>query len=120
MEAPTVWINGKEYQNLGRLGWLFDHERLRALFAHDPVSTIHGDLTIENIICRTDDTGWYLIDPNTGNLHEKPLPGLRQTACKACTADTEFMMMTPRVTVQGNHIDFALTRSAAYDALLAN
>ncbi|WP_295416951.1 lysylphosphatidylglycerol synthase transmembrane domain-containing protein [uncultured Subdoligranulum sp.] len=119
MEAPTVWINGKEYQNLGRLGWLFDHERLRALFAHDPVSTIHGDLTIENIICRTDDTGWYLIDPNTGNLHESPFLDYGKLL-QSLHGGYEFMMMTPRVTVQGNHIDFALTRSAAYDALLAN
>ena len=29
------------------------------------------------------------------------------------------MMMTPRVTVTENRIDFALTRSAAYDGLLA-
>ena len=29
----------------------------------------------------------------------------------------EFMMMTPRCTVQENHIDFQLTRSAAYDTL---
>lgn len=27
------------------------------------------------------------------------------------------MMMTPRCTVQENHIDFQLTRSAAYDTL---
>ncbi|HRL03433.1 MAG TPA: UPF0104 family protein, partial [Gemmiger formicilis] len=31
----------------------------------------------------------------------------------------EFMMKTPRVAVQDNRIDFQLTRSAAYDALLA-
>lgn len=29
------------------------------------------------------------------------------------------MMKTPRVAVQDNRIDFQLTRSAAYDALLA-
>ena len=31
----------------------------------------------------------------------------------------EFMMKTPRAAVQENRIDFQLTRSAAYDALLA-
>ena len=119
MAAPTLWINGKEYKNLNQLGWLFAHERLRELFAADPVGTIHGDLTIENIICRTDDNGWYLIDPNTGNLHESPFLDYGKLL-QSLHGGYEFMMMTPRVTVQGNHIDFALTRSAAYDALFAD
>ncbi len=119
MEYPTAWINGKEYKNLNQLGWLFDHARLQALFADDPVATIHGDLTIENIICRTDDTGWYLIDPNTGNLHESPFLDYGKLL-QSLHGGYEFMMMTPRVTVQGNHIDFALTRSAAYDGLFTD
>ena len=119
MEYPTVWINGREYKNLNQLGWLFAHERLQALFAGDPVATIHGDLTIENIICRTDDKGWYLIDPNTGNLHESPFLDYGKLL-QSLHGGYEFMMMTPRVTVQQNHIDFALTRSAAYDALFAD
>lgn len=119
MEYPTVWINGKEYKNLNQLGWLFDHARLQALFADDPVATIHGDLTIENIICRTDDSGWYLIDPNTGNLHESPFLDYGKLL-QSLHGGYEFMMMTPRVTVQGNHIDFALTRSAAYDGLFTD
>lgn len=119
MEYPTVWINGKEYKNLNQLDWLFAHDRLQGLFAADPVGTIHGDLTIENIICRTDDKGWYLIDPNTGNLHESPFLDYGKLL-QSLHGGYEFMMMTPRVTVQGSHIDFALTRSAAYDALFAD
>ena len=119
MEYPTVWINGREYKNLSQLDWLFAHERLQALFAEDPMATIHGDLTIENIICRTDDKGWYLIDPNTGNLHESPFLDYGKLL-QSLHGGYEFMMMTPRVTVQQNHIDFALTRSAAYDALFAD
>lgn len=119
MEYPTVWINGKECKNLNQLDWLFAHDRLQELFAADPVGTIHGDLTIENIICRTDDKGWYLIDPNTGNLHESPFLDYGKLL-QSLHGGYEFMMMTPRVTVQGSHIDFALTRSAAYDALFAD
>ena len=118
LAAPTLWINGREYKNLNQLAWLFDHDRLRRLFAADPVGTIHGDLTIENIICRTDG-GWYLIDPNTGNLHESPFLDYGKLL-QSLHGGYEFMMMTPRVSVQGNRIDFALTRSAAYDALLAD
>lgn len=50
MAADTIWVNGVEYKNLHQLAWLFDRERLKTLFAADPVGTIHGDLTIENII----------------------------------------------------------------------
>ena len=118
MSYDTLWINGTEYRNLGALRGLFARDRLRALFAADPVGTIHGDLTIENIICRTDNGGWYLIDPNTGNLHESPFLDYGKLL-QSLHGSYEFMMKTPRVTVQGDHIDFQLTRSAAYDALLA-
>ena len=116
--CDTLWINGTEYKNLNRLDGLFDHARLRELFAADPVGTIHGDLTIENIICRTDNDRWYLIDPNTGNLHESPFLDYGKLL-QSLHGSYEFMMKTPRAAVQENRIDFQLTRSAAYDALLA-
>ena len=118
MGYDRVWVNGVPYRNLNELSWLFDHDRLERLFAEDPICTIHGDLTIENIICRTDSDGWYLIDPNTGNLHESPFLDYGKLL-QSLHGSYEFMMMTPRVTVTENRIDFALTRSAAYDGLLA-
>lgn len=117
MACDRVWVNGVACRNLNGLAALFDHDRLTALFASDPVSVIHGDLTVENIICRTDSDGWYLIDPNTGNLHESPFLDYGKLL-QSLHGGYEFMMKTPRVSVTGNRIDFALTRSAAYDALL--
>ena len=77
---------------------------------------------MENIICRTDGkdpgTSWYIIDPNTGNLHDSPFLDYGKLL-QSLHGGYEFMMMTPRCTVQENHIDFQFTRSAAYDALLA-
>ena len=38
-------------------------------------SDIHGDLTIENLICRREsekEKDYYIIDPNTGNVHDSP------------------------------------------------
>jgi hypothetical protein len=117
-----VRINGVACKNLNQLGYLFDHKRLAALFAQDPVSVIHGDLTIENIICCTGEAAvsdsWYLIDPNTGNVHESPFLDYGKLL-QSLHGSYEFLMMTPRVTVQENRIDFAFTRSAAYDALFA-
>ncbi|WP_455500234.1 lysylphosphatidylglycerol synthase domain-containing protein [Gemmiger sp.] len=118
VSCDTLRINGTEYKNLPQLEWLFDRERLCRLFAADPVGVIHGDLTIENIICRTDNDGWYLIDPNTGNLHESPFLDYGKLL-QSLHGSYEFMMKTPRVAVQENRIDFQLTRSAAYDAVLA-
>ena len=113
-----VWINGRAYKGLPALGRLFDHDRLRRIFAADPVATIHGDLTLENIICRTGADTWYLIDPNTGNLHESPFLDYGKLL-QSMHGGYEFMMMTPRVSVHENHIEFTFTRSAAYDALFA-
>ncbi|MGN0975389.1 MAG: lysylphosphatidylglycerol synthase transmembrane domain-containing protein [Gemmiger sp.] len=116
-----VWVNGVAYKNLGALGHLFDHDALRALFAGDPIAEIHGDLTIENIICRTDaeeGENWYLIDPNTGNVHDSPFLDFGKLL-QSLHGGYEFLMMTPRCTVQENRIDFAFTRSAAYDALFS-
>lgn len=70
--------------------------------------------------CRTDvenpDKAWYIIDPNTGNLHDSPYLDYGKLL-QSLHGGYEFMMMTPRCTVQENHIDFQLTRSAAYDTL---
>lgn len=113
-----VWINGRSYKGLPALGRLFDHARLQALFAGDPVAAIHGDLTLENIICRTGEDSWYLIDPNTGNLHESPFLDYGKLL-QSLHGGYEFMMMTPHVSVHENRIEFTFTRSAAYDALFA-
>ena len=103
MAADTIWVNGVEYKNLHQLAWLFDRERLKTLFAADRLNPGANG-------------GWYLIDPNTGNLHESPFLDYGKLL-QSLHGSYEFMMKTPRVTVQGSRIDFALTRSAAYDAL---
>ena len=117
-EYDRVWINGAPYLGLPALGRLFDRTYLTELFADDPIATIHGDLTLENIICRTGADTWYLIDPNTGNLHESPFLDYGKLL-QSLHGGYEFMMMTPRVTVHENRIEFTFTRSAAYDALFA-
>ena len=117
-EYDRVWINGAPYLGLPALGRLFDRTYLTDLFADDPVATIHGDLTLENIICRTGADTWYLIDPNTGNLHESPFLDYGKLL-QSLHGGYEFMMMTPRVSVHENRIEFTFTRSAAYDALFA-
>ena len=65
-ESGYLTINGVKYKNLPLLEELFSREHLRQIFSGDPLSEIHGDLTLENIICYTEpgEEPYYLIDPN--------------------------------------------------------
>jgi len=117
-EYDTLIINGTEYRNLSQIRFLFDAGYLREVFSADPVTPIHGDLTIENIICRADSRKeWYLIDPNTGNIHDSPYLDYAKLL-QSLHGSYEFMMMIPSCHVEENRIDFQLTRSAAYDWIL--
>lgn len=72
-ESDTIIINGKEMNVRAIENWL-TQDNFAKQFEHKQVSTIHGDLTIENIIIDNEtDLGWFIIDPNVGNLFESPL-----------------------------------------------
>ena len=74
---------------------------------------------MENIIC-TDPAGegFYLIDPNTGNLHDSPFLDYAKLL-QSLHGGYEFMMKTGAVSVSKNRVDFISARSAAYDELFA-
>ena len=117
LSYDTLVINGISCKNLPAFKDLFRKENLLQIFADDPVAPIHGDLTIENIICCLNSPGdWYLIDPNGGNIHDSPYLDYAKLL-QSLHGSYEFLMMTPRCRVEENRIDFQLTRSAAYDAL---
>ena len=109
-----VYVNGIRYDNLSHFEDLFDASRLTEIFSGSPVCDIHGDMTIENIICCKD--GYYLIDPNTGNILECPYLDLAKLF-QSLHGGYEFLMRIQDVSVNGNHIDFTFMRSSAYDAL---
>ncbi len=74
-ESDYLVINGVTYKNLPLLEELFSREDLQRVFSHDRLSEVHGDLTLENIICYTEAVGddtYYLIDPNPGNPVKSP------------------------------------------------
>lgn len=120
-EKPYLIINGKRYKNLSLLEGLFDHAYLRKVFANDRYSDIHGDLTIENIICLDygvkPEESYYIIDPNTGNIHDSPFLDFGKLL-QSLHGGYEFLMMTKSMKVEGGRIDFLYTRSAAYDEML--
>ena len=117
-QYDTLVINGVEYKNLPALASLFEPNHLKIVFKNEVVSPIHGDLTIENIVCVTanDKDGYYLIDPNTGNILDSKLLDYAKLM-QSLHGGYEFMMKTKSVKMAGNKIDFPATRSSAYDYL---
>lgn len=117
MGYDKLLVNHREYMNLPLLTKLFAEEHLMEVFSHDSCSEIHGDLTIENIICApTSEQGFYIIDPNTGNLHDSPFLDYAKLL-QSLHGGYEFMTKTSAVTVDKNRVDFIYTRSGAYDEL---
>lgn len=109
-------INGIAYENLNYYEKYLKKEVLEEIFIEDFYAVIHGDLTLENVICtRMDDgrDGFYIIDPNTGNIHESPFLDYGKML-QSIHGGYEFLMSTEDVRVSGNRIDFRFTASSAY------
>ena len=112
----TVVINGVEYKNLSYFEKYLDKEYLEKVFGDDTYCAIHGDLTIENIVCMLEKDDFYLIDPNTGNVHESPNLDYGKLL-QSVHGGYEFLMMTRDVSVDGNKINYMHTKSSAYKTL---
>lgn len=123
MDYEELIINGKAYKNLRFYGRQLSAEKLYPIFAQDEVCEIHGDLTIENIICMStpDDTkgSYYLIDPNTGNILDSPNLDYAKLL-QSLHGGYEFLMNTQNVTVRENRIDFLFLKSTAYEQLYSD
>lgn len=120
IHAETIVINGKSYKNLPLLKHLFSKNYLEDIFSKDSYSTIHGDLTIENIICYsgmdTSDLNYYIIDPNTGNIHDSCFLDYGKLL-QSLHGGYEFLMLTDKVTINKNYINYSSTRSSTYDEM---
>ncbi len=109
-------INGKKYHNLNYFMKYLTKEYLEELFKNDMYSDIHGDFTIENIICFNDKDDFYIIDPNTGNVHDSPNLDYAKLL-QSLHGGYEFLMNTKSVSVSENNINYLFTKSAVYDEL---
>ena len=111
-----IIINGRAYKNLKYyLGYL-SKEYLYEIFKNDIYSELHGDLTIENIVCTRDEDGensFYIIDPNTGNIHDS-LNLDYGKLLQSIHGGYEFMMKTYEINVEENKINFLFTKSHTY------
>ena len=119
LQYDKIIINGVEYNNLGFYEKYLTEDYLKKVFENDQYAVIHGDLTIENIICTRDAKGkddFYIIDPNTGNLHDSPNLDYGKLL-QSIHGGYEFLMAVKDVKVSENSINFLFTRSSAYKEL---
>ena len=110
-----------EYPNLQAYEKYLSEETLQRVFHNDTYATIHGDLTIENIICNCSANGapdYYFIDPNTGNVHDSPNLDYGKLL-QSIHGGYEFLMATQNVECEENKIQFMYTKSSVYDELHA-
>ncbi len=117
LQYDDIYVNGVKYKNLNQLEKCLEASNLKSIFSNSPICDIHGDLTIENIICNQD--SYYLIDPNTANVLESPYLDLGKIF-QSLHGGYEFLMRIPSVVVRGNKIDFTFIRSSAYDSLYSH
>lgn len=125
LEAPAIKkltkydeivINGREYKNLSYYLKYLSKDYLYEIFKNDTYSDLHGDLTIENIVCTKGNNGeddFYIIDPNTGNVHDSSNLDYGKLL-QSIHGGYEFMMKTYDVSADENRINFLFTKSHTY------
>lgn len=119
MEYEEIIINGIPYKNLPYYFKYLNQDFLSEVFKNDSYSAIHGDLTIENIICKRDaedEENYYIIDPNTGNIHDSSNLDYAKLL-QSIHGGYEFLMATKNVELIKNKINFTFTKSGAYNYL---
>ncbi|MDE1154579.1 MAG: lysylphosphatidylglycerol synthase domain-containing protein [Acidobacteriaceae bacterium] len=114
--GPTYQLNNQTY-SLEDWEHLLDTAWLRAQIRDRRIASIHGDLTIENIIVSpTHARGWYIIDPNPGNLFESPLIDWAKLM-QSLHLGYEGLNRAGSSVWKGNQLYLSLTRSHIYNEL---
>lgn len=121
LEYPELIINGTVYPNILCDENLLDQDFWISIFHDDECANIHGDLTIENIICYNYGSGgedaFYLIDPNVGNIHETVYLDYAKLL-QSLHGGYELLHNVTEVTVNKNVINFIYVNSDKYHSLL--
>ena len=126
-QYPYIIVNGTALPVLGTYRDMINEEYLTKVFTQDYYADIHGDLTIENIICLSDRSetegenfsgrvrpdSYYFIDPNTGNIHDSPLLDYAKLL-QSLHGNYEFLMMVKEVKIEKNSVSFIMAKSQAY------
>ncbi len=126
-QYDEITVNGQKLRTLKHYKDLLKVEHLTDIFKNDKYSDIHGDLTIENIVCLTDESelseeeyvgkvkphNYYFIDPNTGNVHDSPFLDYGKLL-QSLHGNYEFLMMVTSVKIDKNKVNYMSTKSDVY------
>lgn len=107
-------INGEKYPNIKKYDLILSSNKLFNTFKDDKCSSIHGDLTAENIIYNPENKEFYLIDPNVGNIHESYLLDYGKMM-QSIHGQYECLKYVDDLVVDGNNIFFNLKNSEPYE-----
>jgi len=114
---PARYLINQETHDLGEWERLTDLRWLRKQIHTPRTSTIHGDLTIENIIvCPSADKGWYLIDPNPDNIFNTPFIDWAKMY-QSLNLGYETMNRGGSAKLTGDGVEVLFSRSHAYEQL---
>jgi hypothetical protein len=109
-------INGVTY-DLGEWQCLADASWLLAQIRNRATATIHGDLTVENVIIAPDDpAGLYIIDPNPENIFDSPMIDWAKMM-QSLHLGYETLNRSASCIATGNAIQLAASRSQKYAEL---
>ncbi len=126
-QYDVLWVNGKKLHTLRHYSKMLEKGHLTDVFREDYYADIHGDLTVENIIVVTDPAemstaeyegkvkplNYYLIDPNTGNVHDSPFLDFAKLL-QSLHGNYEFLMMVSSVKIRKDCIEYMMVKSEAY------
>lgn len=122
-----IYTNGRKLKTLKCYKYLLSEQHLLEVFKDDMYSDIHGDLTIENIVCVGDEAEiddaeyagkvkphtYYFIDPNTGNVHDSPYLDYAKLL-QSLHGCYEFLMMVSKVEIDKNKVSYLMINSENY------
>lgn len=126
-QYDSIVVNGRSLKTMRFYESVLSEQHLIEIFKDDMYADIHGDLTIENIICVGDETEidqteydgkvkphtYYFIDPNTGNMHDSPFLDYAKLL-QSLHGCYEFLMMVSKVDIDKNKVSFLMTSSENY------
>lgn len=122
-----IKINGEEYHTLGFYSKIFSNENLIEIFKNDYYSEIHGDLTVDNIVCVIGEKlsdlteyatfkkpdKYYLIDPNVGNIHESPNLDFAKIL-QSLHGNYEILTNASLINIEHDSINFSVDKNENY------
>jgi uncharacterized membrane protein YbhN (UPF0104 family) len=115
MGQETVQVNGETFDNIARIvEKIQKNEKILGELAKYRRTSIHGDLTIDNILVRDND--FILLDPNDENqISDKTVDYAK--LYQSLHSGYEFLCLLNTVAVEGNSILFEENLSSQYRTL---